>query len=195
MSSSGIVLQAFWSKSKSSSLDIGCLFCFVFCQDDPTLLMYSWGPGSGEDSSLHKTCCHRLSDHFVCHFPSLRMASWQPPRRPFLMKVWPMDKWTESQDTSLTSCVRTVLDFFLFLQNISFRYCSCAVDGYSGLPRFFFVCLFFRCPLLVQILKIQGHPAHHATFLANNSLGITLFVQKNSSVKRLSLAFSLEPKN
>ena len=48
-------------------------FCSALCQDDPTLLQYCWGLGSGEDSSLHKTCSHWLSVQHLCHLAYLSL--------------------------------------------------------------------------------------------------------------------------
>jgi len=49
------------------------------------LFQLCWGPGSGEDSSLHKNRCHWFSVHFLCHLAYLRPPPtplvWTFPRR------------------------------------------------------------------------------------------------------------------
>ena len=50
------------------------------------------------------------------------------------MRLGPtVDGSAEGPDASLRSCVRSLLDFFLFLKEITFRYCSSAVDSFLGL--------------------------------------------------------------
>ena len=49
-----------------------------------------------------------------------------------------VDESTEGPDASLRSCVRFLLDFTLFLKDITVRYCSSAADC-LGLNTFCFV--------------------------------------------------------
>ena len=69
----------------------------------------------------------------------------------------------EGSGVSLRSCVRSLLDYFLFYKDITFRYCSSAVDSVflkSAISSFVLFCPPFL--LLSSFLTFQGHSAHHA---------------------------------
>lgn len=66
------------------------------------------------------------------------------PLRPVLMRLqWTLDGSAEGPDPFLRSCVRSLLDSFLFLNDIIFRYCSSVVDS----------CLCPDTPLLLNLLR------------------------------------------
>lgn len=71
--------------------------------------------------SLHEICCHEFFQllssscvicHFIC-FPSLKMAS--------------IDKSVKGPYASPRSCIRSFLDFILFLKDMTFTYYSSPV--------------------------------------------------------------------
>ena len=131
------VLRASWRTFQSSSLAVGCLlFCSLSGWSHTASVCL--GPSSGEDSCLHKTCCHWFSVQFLCNLSYLSFFSLFPlfkndffSWRLFLMRLqWTVDGSTEGPDASLSSCVGFY--FLPFLKDITFRYCSSDLHSFPA---------------------------------------------------------------
>ena len=85
---------------------------------------------------------------------------------------------TEGSDASLRSCARPLLDLFLFLKDITFRYCSSVADSFV----FFKGCTSFFVFYLFSFLRLFKDTLHtvlsHDKFSVSSSLEITSLVHK-----------------
>lgn len=106
------------------------------------------------DYSLHKTCCCCFSVQFLCdlvylslfwlfHFVKNGLLRANLPLRAFLIKLkWTLDGPGEWSDASLRSCASFLLDFVLFLEGMSFIYCSFGLDIFFRFVTSFVLHLF-----------------------------------------------------
>lgn len=143
--------------SSQGFLKYTLIYCILQTAEDThcctTLLTSSnLNKGFQFNSSLCMTCCHLFSvsvssssviwqsSAFSPCFLPLRMASWQPlPPRLFLMRLqWIVDGSTKGPYASLRSRVSSLLDSPppLFFKDVTFRYCSSAIDSFISFHVF-----------------------------------------------------------
>ena len=139
----------------------GCKHSLLYLS--PTLLIYCrrLDPKSKNfDSSLQSTCFHWSSFQSFWVFAYFSLFSLFPfringlvaatrPLKLFLIKLLRrVDEFTLGPDECVRCWARSLVDFFLSLEEVTLRNCSSDTDSFLGFPRLF-------CPRRVHIFEIS----------------------------------------